>query len=276
VPSPLRDSLDDIQEYYRDSNEQQRFHRQQLEFFVTLQVLNYYLRPPLRILELGSGAGTYTIPLATVGHQVTAYDFSKELSEFSRGAVKDAGLSEKVEHVVADARDVAKVLGGREYDAILIMGPLYHLIREAERKRVLEQSAQLTRIGGSVVTAHMTRAGFLGFALMRHPEAILGQRAQLEEVWKTGFVKKHPRNGHFRCYCSTIEEAVSLHQGCGLTFVACHAQDPLLMANEIQFNTLPDPLKRGWVEFLYSLSAFPEMVATSRHFLCISLKGSAP
>lgn len=270
MPSPLRDSVDDIQEYYRNNSEEQRFQRQQLEFLVTLQVLSHYLRSPLRILELGAGTGTYTIPLAGAGHHVTAYDFSSELIEKNRAAVKEAGLSASAEFVVADARDLAKHLGNAKFDAILVMGPLYHLVRATERKDLVVRCRQHLDKAGILITAHMSRMGFVGFLLMQHAEQILSRHSEMQEILTNGFMGSHPKDGGFRGYYTTLDEVQLLHTENQLNINAFHAQDACLMGNEFQFNAQPDPIRRAWSQFLFAQSAVPSMVFASRHFLCVS------
>ena len=51
----------------------------------------------------------------------------------------DEGLASRVQLVVADARDLSEVTEKR-FDAVLLMGPLYHLVVEADRKAGIERS----------------------------------------------------------------------------------------------------------------------------------------
>ncbi len=70
--------------------------------------VEYYLRTigdrPASVLELGSGTGRVTIPLAEAGHTVYALDNSPDMHDILRGKVP-AHLRDRIVQVEADMRD---------------------------------------------------------------------------------------------------------------------------------------------------------------------------
>src|SRR4030042_3746088 len=129
----MADYISDIRAYYDNYPEHDRLERHQLERDVTWRYLDKYLPPRGKILEIGAATGAYTIPLAKRGYSVTAVDLSPKLIEVCRKRVIEEGLEKKVTCLVADARDLSSV-GNTLFDAVLIMGPLYHLVEEEDRK----------------------------------------------------------------------------------------------------------------------------------------------
>jgi SAM-dependent methyltransferase len=133
------DDVDDIAAYY-DSDpgrEHGRLERHQLEYDLTWRYLNQYLPVQGWILEVGAATGRYTLALAKRGYTVTAVDLSAALIEECRKSIANAGLERQVRFAVADARDLGAV-AEKEFDAALLMGPLYHLVVEADRKVALQ------------------------------------------------------------------------------------------------------------------------------------------
>ena len=126
------DDLRDIAAYYNNDPEREnsRLERHQLEYDLTWRYLTQYLPTQGHILEIGAATGRYTLGLAKRGYQVTAVDMSENLLEIARKRIQEEGFEEQVSLIHADARDL-KGITRKDFDAVLLMGPLYHLVEEA-------------------------------------------------------------------------------------------------------------------------------------------------
>ena len=133
------EDISDITEYYNleAENEHTRLERHQLEYDLTWRYLERYLPPQGHLLEVGAATGRYTLELARRGYQVTAVDLSEVQLERNRQRLAAEGLEGQVRLVVADVRDLHAVTE-QDFDAVLLMGPLYHLVLEADRKLALQ------------------------------------------------------------------------------------------------------------------------------------------
>ena len=89
-----------------------------------------YLPASGSVLDLGAATGRYSLVLARHGYSVTAVDLSGELLQEARHRITQESLEAQVRFIVADARDLNDV-PGTEFDAVLMMGPLYHLIHRS-------------------------------------------------------------------------------------------------------------------------------------------------
>ena len=123
------DDVSDIGDFYNNQvqTENQRLDNHQLEYDLTWRYLDQYLPAQGSILEIGAATGRYTVELAKRGYQVTAVDLSAGLLEACQKRLAEAGLEKQVRLVMADARDLS-AFTERDFDAVLLMGPLYHLI----------------------------------------------------------------------------------------------------------------------------------------------------
>ena len=131
-----------------------RLSRNKLEFGTTCRVLARFLPRGARVLDVGGGPGRYSFHLAAAGYAVTLYDLSAGNIEFARRHALEAGvdLEGAIQGNVLDLG--ARGLGA--FDAVLCMGPLYHLLGESERVRAVEACLSVLRPGGILVAAFIS------------------------------------------------------------------------------------------------------------------------
>ncbi len=120
-----------------------------LEELRTRELLARWLPPaPSTVLDVGGGAGRCALPLTGDGHRVHLVD---PVPLHARQAA-DAGLPSVV---LGDARRLP--FGDSSADAVLLLGPLYHLVRSADRVAALQEAARVLRPGGVVLAAAISR-----------------------------------------------------------------------------------------------------------------------
>ena len=132
-----------------------------IEFEITCQVLATYLPPHARVLDIGGGPGRYTIWLAQRGHHLSLADLCPEQLSIARTKIDEAGVTTMVEEVIeADARDLSH-WADNSFDAVLSLGPFYHLPDPSDRDRAAAELHRVLRVGGTVFVALMPRFAFL-------------------------------------------------------------------------------------------------------------------
>lgn len=126
-----------------------------LEKLRTQQILRRCLpRPPATLLDVGGGPGVYAVWLAGLGYAVHLSD------PVARHVIDAEDAAETVHRALAsatvgDARSLDVDSGS--VDAVLLLGPLYHLIDVADRQKALEEALRVLRSGGVVVAAAISR-----------------------------------------------------------------------------------------------------------------------
>ena len=160
-----------------------------VEFAVTCRALATYLPPNARVLDIGGGSGRYTIWLAQRGHHVSLADLCPELLSIARTKIGQAGADAMVEEVVeADARDLSH-WADNSFDAVLSLGPFYHLPDPNDRNRALSELRRVLRVGGPAFVALMPR-----YAFLRRTLAIPDERRHLAQP---DFIKRVLEEGVF-------------------------------------------------------------------------------
>lgn len=160
-----------------------------IEFAITTRTLSAYLSAQGRILDLGGGPGRYTRWLLERGYQVVLADLSPELLAFAEQQLLAAGLREHVEEIsIADARELSR-WPDQAFDAVLCLGPFYHLPDPNDRARATRELLRVLRPGGLAFIAVMP-----SYALLRRTIALADERQHLAQP---GFVTQLLEQGVF-------------------------------------------------------------------------------
>lgn len=266
------DDVSDISAFYNldPEREHSRLERHQLERDLTWRYLDQYLAPQARILEIGAATGRYTVELAKRGHQVTAVDLSEKLLDQCKVRVSEAKLDSQVKFIVADVRDLHEI-GEETFDAVLLMGPLYHLVVEADRIAALQEVYRRLEKGGILFSAFISRFGIMGDLLKNVPDWIEDQE-EVQAILAEGRDPDHFRSGGFRGYFAEIPEIAALHESVGFETLTLAGVEPAISADDESYNNLNGPKRQLWLDLLYKISTEPSILGASRHLLYVGIK----
>lgn len=265
----MMDDVSDIVAFYDGGPEVEhsRLERHQLEHELTWRYLDRHLPPQGSILEIGAATGRYTLELARRGYALTAVDVSAVLlAECSRRVAAD-GLAAQVRFVVADARDLDRV-PERGFDAVLVMGPLYHLIEEADRIAALRQAFERLRGGGIVFSSFLSRFGILG-EMMRNVPGWIEEQAEVRSLLARGRRPDDFPRGGFRGYFALVSEIAPLHEAIGFETLAVAGVEPAISADDESYNKLEGRQREMWLDLLDELSTESSILGASRHLLYV-------
>jgi S-adenosylmethionine-dependent methyltransferase len=268
----MSDDVSDIAFFYNSNpaSEHTRLEEHQLEYDLTWRYLKRYLPAQGSILEVGAATGRYTLGLAKQGYAVTAVDLSAALLEECRENLANEGLDRQVRLVVADARDLGEV-AETGFDAVLLMGPLYHLIVETDRKAAVQEAFARLREGGILFSAFLSRFGMMSDLLKHRPGWIEEQRAVRSQLEKGKRPDDFPRGG-FRGYAAQVSEIAPLHEAIGFETLAVAGVEPVISADDESYNKLQGKQRQLWLDLLYEISTEKSIVGASRHLLYIGKK----
>jgi ubiquinone/menaquinone biosynthesis C-methylase UbiE len=125
-----------------------------IEFARTKELLERYLPPaPARVLDVGGGPGAYAAWLSERGYAVHLID--PVPLHVEQAASLAAECESGFTAALGDARRLEEP--DASYDAVLLLGPLYHLVNRDERVRALAEARRVARSGGIVAAAAISR-----------------------------------------------------------------------------------------------------------------------
>ncbi len=155
---PKQKSKISIQEYYEKFHEDNRLSSGlgPLEFERTKIILKRFLPPsPATILDVGGGTGPYSCWLAKMGYAVHLIEPSPRLIEQARQASKRQSDAPLASTMIGDARSLN--FPDQSADAILLFGPLYHLLEGKNRNLALKEAYRVLKDNGILFAAAISR-----------------------------------------------------------------------------------------------------------------------
>lgn len=158
-----------------------------IEFAVNTHYIAEHLPAGARVLDIGGGPGRYTLWLAGCGHSVVLADLSPAMLDIARKQVAESLFCERVQEIVeADVRDLSH-WEDASFDAVLCLGPFYHLVAAADRDRSAHELVRVCKPGGRIFIALMPRHIFIR-RTMSLPDEVhhLNDAAWVSQVMEEG------------------------------------------------------------------------------------------
>ncbi len=158
------DDADAVIGHYQSSREEERLITGLggLELTRTQEILRRHLPPPpADVLDVGGGTGVHATWLAEDGYRVHLVDLAPRHVDTANAVLGPLGVTAEV----GDARHLD--LDDASFDAVLLLGPLYHLTERSERLQALSEARRVLRPSGIVAAAAISRFASLFDGLSR-------------------------------------------------------------------------------------------------------------
>ena len=141
-----------LTEFYSNYDEEGRLLSKhgQVEYLTTMRYIDKYLKPGMRILEIGAATGRYSHALAQRGYRVDAVELVQHNIDLFHEKTQPG---EQVAIRQGNAKDLSFFEDGT-FDMTLILGPMYHLFTVKEQKQALGEAIRVTKLGGIVFAAY--------------------------------------------------------------------------------------------------------------------------
>ncbi|BBF43562.1 hypothetical protein lbkm_2250 [Lachnospiraceae bacterium KM106-2] len=146
-------------DFYKNYDEDSRLAAKHgsVEFLTTMRYIERYLTPGDHVIEIGAGTGRYSHALAREGYHVDAV----ELVEHNIDVFKQNTRSqENITVTQGNAMDLSE-FSDNKYDITLLLGPLYHLYKEEDKRQALREAIRVTKPGGVIFAAYVISDGCL-------------------------------------------------------------------------------------------------------------------
>ena len=247
-----------------------------LEFERTLALLDRRLAPASRVLDLGGGPGRYTIALAQCGHRVWLADISPQQLAVAREKIAEAGVGESVESIdEATATDLAIYADGA-FDAVVALGPFYHLVTEDERTQAAREIARVLDNGGLLFAAFMPRlTGLAGLIDRATADAAQVPPDALAAALETGVFQNPTARGFQEGFYAEPDEIGGLFAAQGFTRLDLQSLRGLAFGREDTLLALRDKapaLYESVVSLVDATAQDPRVIALCGHALYVGKK----
>lgn len=145
-------SGDPLKVYYNGHDENGRLASKhgQVEFLTTMRYIERYLSPGAKVMEIGAGTGRYSLAIADMGYDVWAVELLPvNIARFE----ENIKTGQKINITQGNALDMS-AFADDSFDITLILGPLYHLYTEENKRQALSEALRITKPGGVVFAAY--------------------------------------------------------------------------------------------------------------------------
>ncbi|MDU9690863.1 class I SAM-dependent methyltransferase [Priestia aryabhattai] len=269
--------MNKVMDYYSTFDEWGRLDREPLEFQINWHYIQKYLPENGSILDNGAGPGKYAMKLAEKGFQVTLTDLTPKLVKVAENKAKEFELFNQFNgfHIM-DAKDL-NLLEEKEFDASLMMGPMYHLQNEQDRDAAVKELYRVTKNEGVVFVSFMSRIRHTLSSLL-HPEMWKPNNTMdnIEEFIATGEFN-HQDEGRFTgAYYFDIQEINPFMESNGfetLSLVGSSSIGSLLSREQWDYWTNKGQAEVDrLIELLKKTATDPHTLGVSSHLLYIGRK----
>lgn len=238
------------------------------EWLLTLDLVDAYVASGSAVIDIGAGPGRYAEHL--LRHKdcrVGLLDLSAASLDRFRERMEPA-LAERVLFARAGcATDLAGV-PNESFDAALLLGPLYHLREESERRAAVDEARRVLQPGGYLFAAFLSPYPLLVRLLERDPD-LLGDPGLIGQLAHGGAVEAPTVSRLVEQYRCWPAQARALMEQAGFRTLRMRSLEGVGALSEAeQRSALTTPQrKQGWFDLLRQTCDNPDLLGATIHFL---------
>ncbi len=267
----MENTIDTIRKFY-DAGVEKEYARidNRPEFLITARFMARYIKPGQRVLDVGGGPGRYAHHLAKLGCDVTLIDLSPENVKFAKAKAAELGLS--IAAVCADAREADKHVDGL-FDHVLLMGPLYHLLDEADREQAVRACLQTLKPGGTIWVSFISQISGMIYGMKFDPE-IVASEVPMELAYKKCLEEDKTYAGEAFTQAVFIRpaEIEPFMERFPLEKMHLFAQEGILSPCEDNVMGASPAAVEGWLALAERLAEREELLGWAEHIMYVGRK----
>jgi len=266
-------NVENVRKHY-DANalqEWERLENHPFEFLLTVWMMEKYIRPSDRILDIGGGPGRYSIHFAGQGCDVVLADLSQSNIDLATEKAREAGVAIRT-HAI-NCLELNKLDLG-QFDHVFLMGPLYHLLHEEDRVRAVELALAHLKPGGMFYASFIL--AFSGIIFDLRNGGLIERDLDNPSCAK---LVENLINGE-NYIGPAFTDACFYHQAQILPFMQrfplqkrhLFGQEGILAISENDLRTRSESEVKCWIELAKRLLERPELLSHSEHAMYIGQK----
>lgn len=257
----IENESDRVKALYQIFEESERLSTKatQVEFLTTIRQIEKHLKPGMKVLDIGAGAGKYSLFLAKQGYDVTAIELvEKNVAQLRRKA--DDEMS--IQIFQGNALDLTEI-DDKTMDIVLCFGPLYHLEKVEDRLKCIDEVKRVCKDSGKMYFAFISNDMVITTETFTYnPNFLLGDSYD----HKTFKVDDFPFVFH------TVNDCRKLLKESKLKTISEVAADGFSELLQDQINKMDDRSYNQWLNYHYYCCEKPEFLGASNHLLFVAEK----
>lgn len=242
--------------YTNEYDENIRFTKDQMheaEFLITLETIKKYLRPGMKILELGAGTGAYSIQLAKDKYEVTSIELVKKNLDILKSKITS---KMKIEAILGNALNL-KFIKEKQFDMVLCLGPMYHLDTK-DRLKCIKEATRVCKKNGILMFAFVSNYLPFIYDFKKNPKMLLEQKDFKSKDGVFTFIK--------------IDELEKLFKNTKLKKLDILSPDGISRLFKDQINSLSKKEFKIWLDYLRTTANDSSLIGYGEHLLYVAKK----
>lgn len=254
----IEDEETRVQKIYEVFHEDTRLNHSKaarVEFLTTVRVIEEYVKPGDRILDVGAGAGEYSLYFARKGYRVSALELADSNIRAFRAKLT---LEDAIDLVQGNALDLSRYEEA-SFDAVLLFGPLYHLGKTEDQLRCIAQAKRVCKPGGKLFFAFISNDFVILTEFRRHPDYLTDG----------DYDKETFRLQDFPFVFHTVDACRALLREGGIRILREVASDGASELLEAEINAMDDAGFAQYLRYHFYICEKPELLGMSNHLLFV-------
>ena len=254
----IENEREQVEKTYELFNEDSRLNRSQaarVEFLTTTRYIDRYLKPGMRLLDIGAGAGEYSLYYARQGYEVCALELSPaNIAAFEKKMTPGLRISLRQ----GTALDLS-AYEDASFDVVLLMGPLYHLHSASDRQQAIAEARRVCKPMGTIF-----------FAFISNDMIPLTELMYRSDYFTTGeYDKESFKMEDFPFVFFTVDQCRQMLREAGVDLFHELASDGVSELLEAQINAMDAANYQQYLRYHFYCCEKPEMLGRSNHLLFI-------
>lgn len=257
----IGDEIQQIKSTYEIFNEDIRLNRSKaarVEFLTNIRYIEKYIKPDSKILDIGAGAGEYSLYFSKQGFKVNALELSDE--NIKAFKMKISG-NDRIDLRQGNAVDLS-CYADNEFDIVLLFGPLYHLHNAIDRQKCIEEAKRVCKHDGVIFFAFISN------------DMVVTTEFSFDTNWFNGDTYSHDTFDveNFPFVFFTYDECIEMLKSEKIKIVHKVASDGLSELLQDKINQLDEYSYNQYLKYHFYICEKVEMVGHSNHLLFVGTK----
>jgi ubiquinone/menaquinone biosynthesis C-methylase UbiE len=235
------------------------------EYHLIVELLDEYITDGSTIIDIGSGPGRYAEHLLQRNCKVGVVDLSaKSLKAFSDRIENSQFQANIIFNQVSCATQLDWI-ASNSADAILLMGPLYHLIDEEHRTVALSHCHRILKPGGYLFSVFLSRFPVSTPQTVKTPKDLFSENHPITHTSFKGF-----QVPQFRCWPNEAKKIMSDNNFKTLRIRNIEGTASFLPDSHWE-GSWPEQKKKELLHSLLETCEKPDLLGITHQYVCIGM-----
>ena len=263
-------SRDIIRNFYDQNSQQEwdRLDRHPYEFAITTHMMDRYIKAGDSILDIGGGPGRYSLHYLEKGNPVTLTDLSQGNIDFAMRLASERELP--LRSLACDALLIQEY-GEDKFDHVFLMGPLYHLLDEAERIQAVKSAMAMLKPNGILYASFLLMFSGIIYFLREAPEQVVQPS---EKVWLDAVRQQISWGGNAftRAFFIDQDKVLPFMQQFDLEILHLFGQEGITSTHNYDLQMQPEEIQNAWINLSVDMCEIPKYLSHSEHAMVVARK----